>query len=448
MKLTLGMGLSGCTHALRSTITPAYSQIGGSNASFDASAWNPDSFTLIASLTRAGATNYNSNESQIYVGDTSAENRVSIAVHNDLNRTMRLRMEKNNIESLREDYTLNTRFMAETMKYAIVWDGSILKIYLNGFLLMSDNDFIPPTSVSAICVGQDASGGSITAANSIDFYYFDQALPDSTVRNLSRNTDLLPSITYNASRTGIYADGQSPIAGPSALTNDPVYTNTSLIHMLKLDGSYVPYDDPHMDKTGNLFSSSIYESTTPQTSYIGYVLDELAEDDQEYYVVGAALGGTSMANDWAMYQPGSTDADNVLKNLSMASFYRMLMGMQAGNMAVIVNDQGASDAYNGTSEAVYKDSFIARMNELRAIRGANIPLVIVGLHEWDSDTGVAESTWNNISIWREELANTLVNAEFVDISDIAPRSGDEFHYGASDQPIVAARVSSIISGLI
>ena len=137
-----------------------------------------------------------------------------------------------------------------------------------------------------------------------------------------------------------------------------------------------------------------------------------------------------------------------MNNLSMAACSRMLMGMQAGNMIAMVNHQGESDAQAGTSESVYKDNFIELVSELRAVRGQDIPLIIVGLHEWGAATGVSETNWNNIDLWRSELALSIANAVFLDISDIPPRSGDEFHIGAADHADLGQRISNAIQNMV
>lgn len=446
MKLTLGMGMSAPARLLEK-LQALYQQSAGGTADFGAAGWNPDGFTLIASLTRVTPTNYNANEMQIYVGTDNYQNRIQLQIDDDANRTLRLRIEKDNVESVNQDYTLNNRFMASTMKYALRWDGSEFTLYLNGMKLMIDNDAVMPTFINGICVGVDSKGTLSTAATSIDFEYFDQALSESKTRSKCRNTSLLPAVTYDASRKGVFAFGQSNIKGPTTLNNDPTYSNASLINMIKLDGGYVSYDDPHMDNTGNLFGGTILDATGAGTSYIGYVLNDLADDGQEYYVVGSAEGGTDQASDWKVYDIDS-NVDSLMNNLFMAACSRMLMGMQAGNMIAMVNHQGESDAQAGTSESVYKDNFIELVSELRAVRGQDIPLIIVGLHEWGAATGVSETNWNNIDLWRSELALSIANAVFLDISDIPPRSGDEFHIGAADHADLGQRISNAIQNMV
>lgn len=446
MKLTLGMGMSAPARLLNK-LQALYQQTAGGTADFGAAGWNPDGFTIIASLTRAAPTNYNANEMQIYVGSDNYQNRIQLQTDDDANRTLRLRIEKDNVESVNQDYTLNNRFLAATMKYALRWDGSEFSLYLNGMKLMIDDDAIMPTFINGICVGVDSKGTLSAAATSIDFEYFDEALSDSKTRAKCRNTSLLSGVGFDASRKGVFAFGQSNIKGPTTLNNDPTYSNASLINMIKLDGSYVSYDDPHMDNTGNLFGGTILDATGAGTSYIGYVLNDLADDGQEYYVVGSAEGGTDQASDWRVYNAGS-NVDSLMNNLSMAACTRMLMGMQAGNMIAMVNHQGESDAQAATTESIYKDNFIELVNELRAVRGQNIPLIIVGLHEWDAATGVSEANWNNVDQWRSELALNIANAVFLDISDIPARSGDEFHIGAADHADLGQRVSNAIQNMV
>lgn len=440
----------GLTRRVANAIQAIYEQTAGAAEDFGATDWNPDAFTAYASLTRATATGYNADEMQIYIGSDNYQHRVMIQIDNDTNRTMRVRVEKDNVETLTQDYTLNNRFMAKTMKFAVTWDGSELYMYLNGYKLMIDNDCVMPTSVAGICVGKATDGAAAqlaTSATSIDFKYYNVTLSDSQVRNLCRNTNLLDGITYDVAKKGIFTFGQSNIKGPTTLNNTPSYTNSSLIKNLALDGQYKAYSDPHMDNTNNLFGGTILDATGAGTSYIGYVLDDLAEDGNEYYVVGSAEGGTDQASDWKVYDTGS-NADSLMNNLSMAACTRMLMGMQAGDMIAMVNHQGESDAQAGTSESVYKDNFTELVAELRAVRGANIPLIIVGLHEWDAATGVSETNWNNIDLWRSELAASISNAAFVDISDIPARSGDEFHIGATDHSDLGTRVSNAIQAMV
>jgi hypothetical protein len=223
---------------------------------------------------------------------------------------------------------------------------------------------------------------------------------------------------------------------------------------LDLAGNYEAYADPYADITGNLFGSSIFEvNGAPGYSYMGYCLDDLADDGNEYYTVPAAEWGSGQASDWTVYSAGtgSPAADNVINDLPYAACLRMQMGMQAGNMSVMVHHGGESDALDGTSEEVYKTSFAGLIAELRAVRGSGIPLIIVGLHQWTAALGAAgasEENWNNVNTWRQELASSISNAVFVDISDIPAKTGDEFHIAGTNHPTIGVRVSEAIQTFV
>lgn len=444
MKLTPGLGFGG---AVRYTqpLQPIYSLIDGSPTEYDIAPWNPESFTLYASLARSVADSYNADEMQIYAGSDNYQNRVMIQVDDDTNRTMRLRVTKNNTTSLTQDYTLKNRYLPATMKYLITYDGADFSLYLNGLKLMIDDDAIIPTAIEGISVGKDTKGTYGSSASSIDFRYYNQAITDTQARNLSRNTNLIGGLAHDPARRGILCFGQSNIRGRYA--DDYSTINTGLIKNLRLSGVYENFTEPYSSYASSLFGTSMFQASgVPNDSYMHRVLDTLANDGKEYYTVPSSEWGSGITAGWALYNAGS-NADGVMGNLAMATCYRLLQGMQAGTMIAMVNHQGETDAVNATSETNYKAAFTSLINELRAVAGFTLPLVITSLHQWHSGTGASEANWNNINQWRSDLSASIPATIFVNINDLTGRSGDEIHIDAANNATIAARIAAAIQGL-
>jgi len=281
--------------------------------------------------------------------------------------------------------------------------------------------------------------------------YFTSNITDKIIREKTYNTDILdidtvanPDNVYDADRNGVLILGESNAKGSHV--SMPVYTNAMSMKNLALDGLYKTFTDPYMSATGSILKGSLLEATTNLgTSWPGALIDDLITDTgDEWFTCGSAEGATSIANEWQAY-----NADGVMSDLLFIASVRYLQAAAVGTVKAIVIDLGVNDALEGTTAAEFVDGAQDIIDQLRGLAGFNIPIIFVGMHKWTADiTGITEAKWNEIDGAIDTIVANNSKTRKTDISRFDPRSGDEYHYKASDLPAIGADISTDVQALI
>lgn len=365
---------------------------------------------------------------------------------------MRNRVRVGGVEQFAEDYNFTLKFSSARQKMGIRYNiaAGSYESYMNGIKYQEEPSGItfPTNTGMKLCFGKIAGITSLNVDGTVnDGEYFTNEVTDADMRRSTRNTELVSGNTLDSSRSGLLIIGESNGKGPSTITGvSNTYTNSARVKNLGLNGVYGAVADVYMDATGNLFKNSIYQASTAGVAYAPLIADGLAASS-EWYTVGAAEGGTSFETEWKL-----RDANGQMNDLMFAAGVRMLKGMQVGTMKAIVLITGVNDALDGTTETNFKDRVTEAIAELRAIRGEDIPLIIMGMHAWDSDTetqlGITETQWNNTDGWLSDLGSSISNAAYVDNSDLPGRSGDKAHNRFSDYPTLGSRGATQVAAMV
>lgn len=393
------------------------------------------------------------NQVPLYIGDASPfANRILQFQYQGSGATtealLRNRVVTGGVTELSLDYNHTVKYASARQKLGVKYDAvaGSYAAYYNGIKTVEVTSGVAYSENTGmkLCFGKITGLTSLNVDGTINNgEYYGSNVTDSKMREVTRNTQIITGNTLDASRNGILVIGESNAKGPSTITGVELsFTNETRVKNLGLNGTLGDAVDIYMDATGNLFNSNIFQVTTAGVAYAPLIADAKAATDT-WYTVGAAEGATSIGNEWVL-----RDANGLMNNLMYGACTRLLMGAQVGTMRAIILDIGINDAIEGTTESVFKAGVTANIAELRAVHGSNLRLVIVGMQAWDADTGtelsVTETAWNNTNSWLEDLAGTIPNAAFSDISDLPGRTGDKAHYRFSDYGTIASRSAALI----
>lgn len=447
MKLGLGLGFN---RPLTSVVEPLIASTGAiSPTEYSNSFYDSAGGGAVVSLTYTTPTNPNANECPLYIGDPSTYQNRAFQLQWDgatPENEMRVRVRDTNVEKFAEDKNFTISYVGAKQKHAGYYNAATGRVayYFDGIKVMDKTGGVTfPTSANVeICVGKINGITSLnTAASITDFVYYGSDVSETTIRNLSRNNDIVTGLTGDAARRGIVFAGQSNSSGRTTAT--PTYTNT--IKLLKNSGTYGNYTDPFDDDTGNLFANSLLADAAADTGYAGYCIDDLADDGEEYFACPANKGGTAIAS-WQPFAAG-IDADNVIQDQAYAFIRRIQMATHAagGRLPVVVWHQGETDAINGTTAAAYKAAWKELMDEARAAVG-NFPIVALSLHEWNVgiSPSVSEANWNVISDALLDLPSEYSNTYGLDISEYSGQGADLVHLSDTSNQGIGVDISNLI----
>ncbi|MCD8497664.1 MAG: hypothetical protein LRZ85_05995 [Alphaproteobacteria bacterium] len=145
---------------------------------------------------------------------------------------------------------------SKKQRWGLSVKNGTIKLYLNGVKIDAWFDISVPTVASPVIgIGTQNSALDYTHANLTynSFQFYDRALSETKMRQLTTTDDHDTSATYNPALKLIAVGGQSNAGGRASGSN--TYTNGARMKLIRTQGGLVSYADPAAVNTSEIFSA-------------------------------------------------------------------------------------------------------------------------------------------------------------------------------------------------
>jgi hypothetical protein len=327
-----------------------------------------------------------------------------------------------------------------TNRIVLSWGSFGLYVYLNGAPIFEVDQPMTRNTWDSIFISQGNSPALSSTAVPVKSQHWITSLTREQTAQVSGDVSMVSGISFDSAKNMIVFLGQSNSSGRAS--GSPSYTNTSRMFMLRNSVSAIAaYADPYDDDTGSLFSE--LNDSNADVGYAGYLIDELADDGNDYVAVPANKGGTSFEGSdprWDTQSITSGTRASGLGKVAVSAFMKAKIASQFGPVHSFVWGQGEGDAVAGTAEANY-EAQLTKTIEIYKQGIANKEFYLAGMPDNTGDWAGGQSKHDAILSAQTDVAAALSGVTKVSGTDIAGAAGDRVHYDLAGYETVAGLIA-------